>query len=367
MRRLISNLLAGLAKLCLHGARVSSGGMIDGMIGRHVRACKYGENGWQTPAGLFTCDTNDPLALDHFTLLEGNPGFVNWCDVDRLLQTLSHISSAFEEYRYLMFPWIAVGVKHGNPCGAALAHKEETLWKMLSGDPLAIFGGVIVTNFPIGVAEARILRRRGVDGKRVLSGIIAPSISDEAQKELHRKDERCFMLVNQELALPNLLDRSTRFRQVRGGFLHQPNYTFVLDMKDHELCSPDDAMLYANLQRDMLLAWAVGSTSNSNTITIVKDGLVIGNGVGQQDRVGAANLAVERAERSGHDLEGSVAYSDSFFPFPDGPQVLAEAGVKLLLATSGSVKDEEVKAACREMGIRLFLIPDKKARGFFGH
>ena len=124
-----------------------------------------------------------------------------------------------------------------------------------------------------------------------------------------------------------------------------------------------------------MLAWAIGSNANSNTITIVKDGKLIGNGVGQQDRVGAAKLAIMRADDasfalSGQErakLEGAVAYSDSFFPFSDGPEVLIDRGIKTIFATSGSVNDKEVIEFCKNRGVTLVMYPDKTARGFAWH
>jgi phosphoribosylaminoimidazolecarboxamide formyltransferase/IMP cyclohydrolase len=99
----------------------------------------------------------------------------------------------------------------------------------------------------------------------------------------------------------------------------------------------------------------------------VKNGQLIGNGVGQQDRVGAAKLAIERAKRSKHVLRGASAFSDSFFPFPDAPQVLIKAGITSILTTSGSVKDDLTKDLCKKTKTGLFMIPDSIARGFFGH
>ena len=116
-----------------------------------------------------------------------------------------------------------------------------------------------------------------------------------------------------------------------------------------------------------MLAWAVGSTSNSNTITIVKDCQLLGNGVGQQDRVGAAKLAVSRATSRDHDVQGAAAYSDSFFPFPDGPLVLADAGITAILTSSGSVKDPEVVEVLTDKNVSVAMLPDKLGRGFFGH
>ena len=108
--------------------------------------------------------------------------------------------------------------------------------------------------------------------------------------------------------------------------------------------------------------------SNSNTITIVKDGRLLGNGVSQQDRKGAAKLAAFlRAKDAGHDTKEAVAYSDSFFPFTDGPEILISAGIKVIFATSGSVRDKEVLEFCKEKGIIFVTIPDKDGRGFFRH
>lgn len=117
----------------------------------------------------------------------------------------------------------------------------------------------------------------------------------------------------------------------------------------------------------MLLAWAIGATSNSNTIALVKDGMLVGNGVGQQDRVGAAKLALMRAERSKHEVKGAVAYSDSFFPFPDGPETLIDGGVATILTTSGSLKDPATIELAASRGVPLYMIPDRLGRGFFGH
>jgi hypothetical protein len=90
-------------------------------------------------------------------------------------------------------------------------------------------------------------------------------------------------------------------------------------------------------------------------------------GVGQQDRVGAAELAIKRAHDAGHAIRDAVAYSDSFFPFADGPLRLIQAGVYAMLATSGSIRDQEVKDVCIAHDTPLLLLPDNEARGFFGH
>jgi phosphoribosylaminoimidazolecarboxamide formyltransferase/IMP cyclohydrolase len=202
---------------------------------------------------------------------------------------------------------------------------------------------------------------------KMLDGVIAPAITPGAIAMLRRRGDKCRFIVNPALGkMANGLDVAPRLRQVRGGFLMQPNYTFTPDFEEG-LMLKKFGEATDQQEVDMALAWAIGSTSNSNTITLVKNGQLIGNGVGQQDRVGAANLVVERARRSNHDIAGAVAYSDSFFPFPDGPQVLIDAGVKAIFTTSGSVKDQLTIDLCAKHGVVLYMVPDPIGRGFFGH
>jgi len=360
---------ATVASYCLDSARYLSGGKHEGMVGEAALACKYGENAWQNPAALYGVDTADPLSLDKFELVAGtDPSYNNLCDVDRMIQTTTHIAAAFDLNRGTV-PLIAIGVKHGNACGAAVGESpREVLEKMLSGSLRAIFGGLVTTNFSIDESLAEILLTYKMkERRRLLDGIAAPSFTEGAVETLKRSGDKCRFLANPALEKigKGSLDVSPRFRYVRGGFLWQPNYTYVLDFKDSKL--EKLGTVARELEDDLLLAWGIGATSNSNTITLVKDKMLIGNGVGQQDRVGAVELAIHRAQIEGHDPKGAVAYSDSFFPFPDGPETLANAGMKAILASSGSKGDEAVKALCRDRGVALYLIPDATGRGFFGH
>lgn len=359
-----------VADYCLTSARHASGGAVDGFVGSEIQRCKYGENAWQTPAGLFSTGASDPLALGRFRLLQGaEPSYNNWCDVDRMLQTVTHAAAVMKSNGGRT-PRIAVGVKHGNPCGIAVAENPViAVQKMLCGDLRAIFGGLVLVNFEVDdlLAEVLLTHSMPEGQRRLLDGVVAPSFTNGATGSLRRKGDKCRLLANP--ALENLdrssLDKAPRFRCVRGGFLRQPNYTFVPDFAKITRHGTHELAYATGL--DLALAWAVGATSNSNTVTLVKDRMLIGNGVGQQDRVGAAQLAIARAKGAGHDPDGAVAYSDSFFPFPDGAIVLAEAGVRHILATSGSVRDKEVIAECEKRGVTLHLLPDAEARGFFGH
>lgn len=351
-----------VSKYCMRVSNYRSQDNLVGIFGEKVASCRYGENAHQTPAALYSTNSNDPLALDQFKVVEGmDPSYNNYCDIYRMTQAITHIAAAFLKNN-MKVPLIAIGVKHGNPCGTAIGTSSSTVVKkMMGGDPLSIFGGLVMTNFPIDEKIATHF-----SGK-MLDGIIAPSFTKGAIELLKRKGNKCRFVVNAELLKLKIesIDTAPYFRYVRGGFLKQPNYTFILDLN-----SPD-VKQYGKVSKkqkeDMLLAWAIGSTSNSNTISIVKNGQLIGNGVGQQDRVGAAKLAIERAKRSKHDLKGAIAFSDSFFPFPDAPAVLIKAGIKGILTTSGSVKDGLTIDLCKKKGVGLVMVPDSLARGFFGH
>ena len=337
------------------------------MDGHQVLECRYGENGYQKPAVLYSTDSGDPLAVDNFELIAGAaPSYNNLCDVDRLLQTATHAAAGFRTNRGSV-PRLAIAVKHGNPCGAGFGDDAiDVLRKTIKGDTRAIFGGLVMTNFRVGEAEAEeLLSHLMPEGqRRLLDGVIAPSFDEAAVSMLGRKGDKCRFLANP--ALEDLwLDTSERVRYVRGGYLKQPNYTFVVDFASAEMVK--SGQVTPEAEDDMILAWAVGSTSNSNTVTLVREGMLLGNGVGQQDRVGGCWLAVNRARMAGSETTGAVAYSDSFFPFVDGPETLAEAGIRAILATSGSVRDADVKAFCASKGIGLYLVPDSIGRGFFGH
>lgn len=367
--------LAGKAEMIaaaygLASARYISKGKYDGMVGELFRTCAYGENAWQSDAALYSAGGDDPLALNRFELVAGAPpSYNNYCDLDRLLQTASHLAAGYS-LNFSGTPLLAVGVKHGNACGAAITIRPiSAVEGMIDGDPQAIFGGLVLLNFPVdnGIAERLLEYRMPAGKRRVLDGIVAPNFTADAVERLRRKGDKCRFLANPALLyLEHIsLDTAPRFRQTRGGFLKQPNYTYVLDFSDARLLKTD--VLTAEQRRDLLLAWAVGATSNSNTITLVRDGKLLGNAVGQPARVDACRLAVARAAAAGHNLLQARAYSDSFFPFPDGPEVLYRAGVNTILASSGSIRDAEVRAACQANGVDLCLIPDAVGRGFFGH
>ncbi len=368
INELVAKAESVVADYVLSSAIYHGKGKYTGMVGTQKTVCKYGENGHQIPAALYCkSDNEDHLAIDKFKITAGTePSYNNYCDIDRLLQTMTHIAATFD-INYNRIPFIALGAKHGNVCGAAIGFSspEEVTKNMILGDPLAIFGGLVMLNFQVTkkITEAILSYR----ASKILDGIIAPGFDDGTMEMMKRKGDKCRFIVNPSLA--NLshdsLDKNPRFRYVRGGLLLQPNYTFILDLKNPELKKIGQAT--EEQERDMLLAKAICDTSNSNTITLVIKGTLIGNGVGQQARVYGSMLALDRATACGHSILGASAASDSFFPYTDGVEALVKAGVKSIISTSGSVKDEDVIKYCQKKDIALYLIPDKIGRGFFGH
>jgi len=361
-----------VAGYVMDSARFHGKGRFEGFLGERVGEGFKGENGPQGPAFLYSYGTDDPLALDKFQV-DGNPGFVNRTDIDRLLVTLTHIAAAWKlNFGYV--PRIAVAVKHGNPCGAAVGRNAaEVVRKMVTGDTLAVFGGWVMCNFPVTkkLAEVMVTTWMKKGKSRKLDGVVAPAFGDGVADLFKRRKRPCLLVTNPALEThSDFLDPGPKIRQVRGGFIKQGNYNFVLDLVHGH---PDMKVFGGRTSRrhvqDLLLAWAVCATSNSNTITIVKDGMLIGNGVGQQARVWAAKLARMRARDAKHKdlLRGASGCSDSFFPFTDGPRLLIRAGVKCIFSTSGSDNDDKVQALCVRKGVTLVQLPDSLARGFFGH
>jgi phosphoribosylaminoimidazolecarboxamide formyltransferase / IMP cyclohydrolase len=363
-----------VAKYVLESARFHSHSGFDGIMGERVDIIPKGENGPQSPAGVYFTEETEILGPRYFHVIEGQPlSYNNWTDINRLLQTMTHVGAAWRQLGWEK-PFIAVVVKHGNPCGGAVGETPgQAIEKAAQGDSLAAFGGSVMTNFHIDARLAEKLVTSGMKDNAVqkFDTVIAPGFEAGVKEILERKKGKCRLVVNSNLERCwSDLDQNMRFRFMTGGFLTEPNYTFVLDLGKAKMYGGDIRTGWnIAFEEDLLLAWAICATSNSNTITIVKNRMLIGNGVGQQARVWAAKLAVMRAKDAMHAdlLEGSVACSDSFFPFPDAVQILIDAGVKAIFSTSGSIGDQAVQELCVKNGIALFQLPDSEARGFFGH
>jgi phosphoribosylaminoimidazolecarboxamide formyltransferase / IMP cyclohydrolase len=230
-------------------------------------------------------------------------------------------------------------VKHASPCGVAVASTvKEAYERALAADPVSAFGMVCAVNRPVGRELGERLAERFVDV------LFAPGYDEGALAALRTKP-----------ATRILLDRERRrvdpgekdFKRVPGGFLMQDR---DVDVEDREgmavVCGEPDEACWG----DLLFAWRVCRHVTSNAIVIAKDLQTLGIGAGQTSRVDAVWLAVEKARRRGHDLDGAVLASDAFFPFPDGPELALEAGVAAIIQPGGSKRDAEVAAAVERAG-----------------
>jgi phosphoribosylaminoimidazolecarboxamide formyltransferase/IMP cyclohydrolase len=366
-----------VGKYCAVSAGYLSENKYQSFFGERYQQLRYGENAYQTPAYLVKTDSEYPLAMHNFTIHTGNPSMINITDVDRGLKAITHIAGGMDK-NFDTVPFIALGLKHGNACGASVAETtEDAITKMLNGNLKSIFGGAIITNFEITKELAELLILHNTNGKRrPLDVVVASSVTSEAIEILKRQNDRCLIMTN--IALDSLsegsLDQTPLVRQVAGGdWIEQPNHTFILNFSDKENTkyygsNNKNDKEKENTNRDTILGWGIATSSNSNTITLVKGGMLIGNGVGQQDRVEAVELALKRATDAGHDVAGAIAVSDSFFPFPDAPEKLLGAGVSRIFATSGSINDKSTIALFENNTTsELMHIPDPLARMFFGH
>ena len=243
-------------------------------------------------------------------------------------------------------PAVAI-IKHANPCGIAVGSDvAEAHRKANECDPTSAFGGVIAVNRPVSVAMAEQLRDTFTEA------IVAPAYDDgavEVLQSLPRGGKNIRILVCDDATE----DRPAELRQVSGGILVQ--------MRDHVDADGDDPATWTlatgeaapdDVLADLAFAWQACRAVKSNAILLAKDGASVGIGMGQVNRVDSCRLAVSRA---GERAKGSVAASDAFFPFEDGPQILIDAGVRAIVQPGGSVRDELTIEAAKAAGVTMYF------------
>ncbi|HNR92296.1 MAG TPA: bifunctional phosphoribosylaminoimidazolecarboxamide formyltransferase/IMP cyclohydrolase [Dokdonella sp.] len=230
-------------------------------------------------------------------------------------------------------------VKHANPCGVALASSiSEAYEHAYACDPVSAFGGIIAFNHRLDADTAtRILERQFVEV------VIAPEVDEGALAAFMRKPNvRLLASGNWPEHAPPYAD----FKRIAGGLLVQDVDRDTLLLTDLKVVSrrvpePDEL-------RDLLFAWHVAMFVKSNAIVYARGGRTIGIGAGQMSRVISARIAAMKAEEAGLDVPGSVMASDAFFPFRDGIDTAAAAGIRAVIQPGGSMRDSEVIAAADE-------------------
>jgi phosphoribosylaminoimidazolecarboxamide formyltransferase / IMP cyclohydrolase len=229
-------------------------------------------------------------------------------------------------------------VKHTNPCGAAFGTTlEEAYAGALEGDPVSAFGGVVGLSRPLDAATAK--RIAGI----FTEVVAAPGFDEEALAVLAGK--KSLRLVEVDPARPA---GWLSVRSVAGGLLAQEPDPGADDPATWDLRAGDPPG--PERLADLALAWSVAAHVKSNAIVLARDGRVVGVGAGQQSRVDSVRIAVAKA---GDRAAGAAAGSDAFFPFPDGVEALAAAGVLAVAQPGGSVRDPEVTAAAGAAGVAM--------------
>ncbi len=239
-------------------------------------------------------------------------------------------------------------IKHANPCGAAIGDDLATTYRLaLECDPVSAFGGVVALSGPCTEDVAR-----GVADGPQADVILAPRWEHGALEVLRARRK-----ATRLLEAPPYTGSTLELRTLGGGMLVQEPDRFLSTREEWEV--PTKAVPTDEQWRDVELAWKVCARTSSNAIVVVNNGQAIGVGAGQQSRVEAATIAVTKA---GERARGGAGASDAFFPFRDGLDVLARAGVAVVVQPGGSVRDEEVVAAADEQGIAMVLTGERHFR-----
>ena len=290
---------------------------------------RYGENAHQR-AALYV-NGYQPGGLAVAEQLHGKEmSYNNYTDAD----------AAYRAAYDFEAPAVAI-IKHANPCGIAVgADIAEAHRKAHACDPVSAFGGVIAANRPITVAAARQI------AEVFTEVLIAPAFDADALDVLRTKK-------NLRLLVAGPYPRGrVELRPITGGLLLQ-----AADAIDAPGDAPEGWQLVAGepadaaTLADLEFAWRACRAVKSNAILLASGGASVGVGMGQVNRVDSCRLAVERA---GERAAGSVAASDAFFPFADGPQILIEAGVKAIVQPGGSVRDTDTITAAQAAGITMY-------------
>ncbi|CZF85301.1 Bifunctional purine biosynthesis protein PurH [Grimontia celer] len=293
---------------------------------------RYGENSHQA-AAFYTEANPEEASVSTATQLQGKAlSYNNIADTDAALECVKEFIEP-----------ACVIVKHANPCGVALGDNIlEAYDRAYKTDPTSAFGGIIAFNRELDAETAQAI----VD-RQFVEVIIAPSVSDAAVEVVSAK-KNVRLLVCGEWST-----QTTGFdvKRVNGGLLVQDRDQGMVSLDDLKVVSkrqPSDEEL-----RDALFCWKVAKYVKSNAIVYAKGNMTIGVGAGQMSRVYSAKIAGIKAADENLEVAGSVMASDAFFPFRDGIDAAAEAGITCVIQPGGSMRDDEVIAAADEHGMSM--------------
>ncbi|SMQ80117.1 IMP cyclohydrolase /phosphoribosylaminoimidazolecarboxamide formyltransferase [Pseudidiomarina planktonica] len=297
------------------------------------QSLRYGENSHQQ-AAFYVESQPAEASVATATQLQGKAlSFNNIADTDAALECVKSFSEP-----------ACVIVKHANPCGVAIGETiTDAYARAFKTDPTSAFGGIIAFNRELDKATAE-----AIVAQQFVEVIIAPVVSAEAREAVASKANVRLLECGQ---WPAERSPAYDYKRVNGGLLVQDadhGQINAADLKVVTKVEPTEAQI-----RDLLFCWKVAKFVKSNAIVYAKDSMTIGVGAGQMSRVYSAKIAGIKAADENLQVAGSVMASDAFFPFRDGIDAAAEAGIKAIIQPGGSIRDDEIIAAANEHGIAM--------------
>ncbi|MFK7921436.1 MAG: bifunctional phosphoribosylaminoimidazolecarboxamide formyltransferase/IMP cyclohydrolase [Bacteroidia bacterium] len=284
---------------------------------RNPQSLRYGENPHQQ--GRFYGKLEDELLQIHGKALSYN----NLVDIEGALQLVDEFTDQ---------PFFAV-IKHTNPCGAATGATMFEAWKRaLAGDPVSAFGGILACN---GTIEADVAEDMN---KLFFEVLIAKDFTPEALEILQKKKKRILLKRVGNHQPAHIIKTAVN------GFLVQDKDQQKISESDFEIKSSRKPS--SSEAQDVIFGDTVCKHLKSNAIAIVKNGQMIGSGMGQTSRIDAMKHAILKAEEKGFDLQNSVLASDAFFPFADSVELAHSKGISIVVEPGGSIRDEETINFC---------------------
>lgn len=298
--------------------------------GRLLSETRYGENPHQRAAVYALSAPGEPVGVATWkSEAGGDLSYNNYLDASAAWSTVL----AFDE------PAVVI-VKHTLPCCVGMHQDLAEAYRLaLSGDPVSAFGGVLSCNRTVTAGMVEEI------GRQRLDVMIAPGYEPEALERLKKKRNLRIILVGESRP-----DRSMDIRSVPGGFLMQEQDRMPVDSSSWT-CVTERQPTREELQ-SLEFAWRVVPYVKSNAIVLATPNRLVGMGAGQPNRVESVRIAVKVA---GDNVAGSGLASDAFFPFPDGIEAAAEAGVTAIVQPGGSVKDDECIAAANAHGVTMLF------------
>lgn len=299
---------------------------------------RYGENPSQR-AGLYA--TDEPRGIRDLKQRQGKElSFNNLLDLDAGMTTVALWPNR---------PACAV-IKHSTPCGVALGPSaEDAARRALAADPQSAFGGIVAFNTVVDAKAAEVL------GDQFLEVVVAPSFHEEALAIFARKKNLRVVELPVSHGEPGF-----DLKRLRGGFLVQDRFTF--EVSDADWKTVTNRPPTESEWLDLRFAWAAVSAVKSNAVLLARGEQTIGIGAGQMSRVDSSFLAVHKARQQGHDTKGAALASDAFFPFADGVDEAAAAGVSAIIQPGGSIRDAEVIAAANRHGLAMVFTGRRQFR-----